>query len=106
MELTKHNMFEYVVTEMVPDLYIGGCEVGNEGVFYVEHEDFDSEDRFYMTVSEWFTTDAALDDLLVTGEVSSEEAADLAAFVEDVIRRQYAEYLRGQLSLLTGDSYA
>ena len=104
MELTTDNMYEYVLTEMVPDLYIGGCEVGYKGVFYVEYGDFDSEDRFYMTVREWLTTDGLLDDLLESDEVSEEQASDLAARVEAVIRLEYATYLRNQLDLLTGEN--
>ena len=104
MELNKNTMYEYIIKEMVPDLYIGGCEIGDEGVFYVEWTDEDSGERYYMDVSEWLTTDAILDDFLASDEVSDEEAADLAARVEKVLRWEYEKYLRSQLTLLTGEN--
>ena len=104
MELTKANLSEYVLETMVPGLYIGGCEVGYAGTFYVEWTDEDSGERYYMEVSEWLTTDAILDDFLLSGEVSDEEAADLAARVEKVLRWEYEKYLRNQLTLLTGEN--
>ena len=103
MELTKDTMYDYVLETMVPDLYIGGCEVGYKGAFYVEWTDEDTGEHYYMSISEWFDTDAELEDLLVGPEVSDEEATDLASRVEKVIRWEYEKYLKNQLALLTGE---
>lgn len=104
MEPNVHNLYEYVMCEMLPDLYIGGCEVGYKGTLYVEYTDDDTGEQYYIEVAEWLTTDGLLDDVLASDEVSDEQLHDLAARVELVIRSEYETYLKSQLTLLTGDT--